>query len=102
MGVFEGCFGKSGCKRVVFCGDFCGGSVVGTWFLDGVFSELKIFLSGKIFLWKTWPDVRVCHMNPDKLTRREALMGIAAASPLVRADQLSVDGAQAPSRREYR
>jgi hypothetical protein len=53
MGVFEGCFGKSGCTRVVFCGDFCGGSVVGMWFLDGAFSELKIFLSGKIFLWKT-------------------------------------------------
>jgi hypothetical protein len=53
MGVFEGCFGKSGFKRVVFCVDFCGGSVVGMWFLDGAFSELKIFLSGKIFLWKT-------------------------------------------------
>jgi hypothetical protein len=53
MGVFEGCFGKSGCTRVVFCGDFFGGSVVGMWFLGGAFSELKIFLSGKIFLWKT-------------------------------------------------
>jgi hypothetical protein len=50
LGVFEGCFEKSGGKRVVFCGDFCGGSVVGMWVLDGAFSELKIFLAGKIFL----------------------------------------------------
>jgi hypothetical protein len=48
-GVFEGCFVKSGGKRVVFCGVFCGGSVVGTWFLDGAFSELKIFLSRENF-----------------------------------------------------
>jgi hypothetical protein len=53
LGVFEGCFEKSGGKRVVFCGDFCGGRVVGTWILDGDFPELKIFLSEKIFLWKT-------------------------------------------------
>ena len=48
-GVFEGCVVKSGGKRVVFCGDFCGGSVVGMWFLDGAFSELKIFLSRENF-----------------------------------------------------
>jgi len=48
-GFFEGGFGKSGGKRVVFCGDFCGGSVVGMWFLDGAFSELKIFLSRENF-----------------------------------------------------
>jgi hypothetical protein len=42
-------FDKSGGKRLVFCGDFCGGSMVGLWFLDGAFSDLKIFLSGKIF-----------------------------------------------------
>ena len=49
LGVFEGCFEKSGGARVVFCGDFCGGSVVGMWFLDGAFSELKIFLSRENF-----------------------------------------------------
>jgi hypothetical protein len=48
-GFFEGGFGKSGRKRVVFCGDFYGGSMVGMWFLDGAFSELKIFLSRENF-----------------------------------------------------
>jgi hypothetical protein len=49
LGVFKGCFEKSGGTRVVFCGDFCGGSVVGIWFLDGPFSRLKIFLSRENF-----------------------------------------------------
>ena len=43
--LLKGVFGKSASKWMVFCGDFCGESVVEGWFLDGAFLDLKIFLS---------------------------------------------------------
>jgi hypothetical protein len=49
MGVFEGCFAKSECLRVVFCGDVVVNCVVNRGGLMVVFRELNIFLPGKDF-----------------------------------------------------
>jgi hypothetical protein len=41
MGVFEGCFGKSGCLQVVFCGEVVVNCVVNRGGLMVVSRELK-------------------------------------------------------------
>jgi hypothetical protein len=53
MGIFEGCFGKSECLRVVFCGEVVVNCVVNRGGLMVGFREPKICHFFERFLWKT-------------------------------------------------
>jgi hypothetical protein len=56
MGIFEGCFGKCGCLRVVFCGEVVVNCVVKHGGLMVVFRELKFFTFWKNFCGKLDTD----------------------------------------------